>query len=441
MSSRGAVITRTFARRWGGALVASRLGLAPAERRRQVFAAATRAALEDLGPAFVKLGQLVSVRPDVFSAELVFELSRLRDAAPPVAFDVVAATIEREFGRSPDDLFADFEEQPLASASVAQVHRAHLREEVRPAWGATLPAGTPVAVKVVRPGVREAIETDLAWARRLAGSFRWLPGVRRLDVAGIFDELVSTVARETDMRHEGRTADRFAFDFRRDELVQVPRIAWPLTSRSVLTMEYLAGWRVSELDEVGRAGIDGEALARHGAVAFMRQVLVHGRFHADLHPANLFVTPDGRIAYLDFGIVGHLDEAARSRVASILAAIVDRDAGGALAQAAALGLAVPERRRARLVADLDSLMERTLARERDVRHFGVGLLGLLARHRVSVPIGFGLLVKALVTVEGVARALYPDIDIIETARPFAAGLAAPGRLYSSVRAALRLPVR
>jgi ubiquinone biosynthesis protein len=268
-----------------------------------------------------------------------------------------------------------------------------------------------------------------------------LPPLRHVDLAAVFDEFERTLACETDMRAEGRQADRFAFDFRDDERIAVPRVAWPLTGRRVLTMEYLEGWRLSELDEAARAGIDGEALARHGAVAFMRQVLVHGRFHADLHPANLFVTPEQRIAYLDFGIVGHLGRRERRLVARVLAAIVERDPEAALDASAELGLLIEPTRRRSLVRDLEALMERTLASQRDIKHFGIGLLSLLARHRVRIPVGYGLLVKALVTVEGVARALYPQIDIIETARPFALSLAAPARLYSSASAALRLPER
>ena len=441
MSSRGREVTRVLRRSWATGVVRSRFFLSSGSRRREAFACSLRHGFEELGPAFIKIGQLVSVRPDVFSSELVFEMSRLRDSVIPIPFEDVVKVIEAEFAAPVDELFVDLEPEPVASASIAQVHRARLAEEARPAWGPALPARAPIAVKVVKPGVFESIEGDLELGRRAIRWMHRLGFARRLDMAVFVDELEESLSREVDMRVEGRTADRFAFDFRDDPLIRVPRVVWNRTTRQVLTMEYLEGWRLSELDAAIRLGIDVEGLARHGAVAFMKQVLVHGRFHADLHPANLFVTTDGRIVYLDFGIVGHLGLEEREAVTEILAAIVGRDPEAALRHAEDLGLEIRPEHRETLTRDLHALMDETLDRERDIRHFGMGLLTLLRRHRVRVPIGFGLLVKALVTVEGVARALHPEIDMVETARPFVSLLLGPRRLYSSASAALRLPDR
>jgi ubiquinone biosynthesis protein len=219
---------------------------------------------------------------------------------------------------------------------------------------------------------------------------------------------------------------------------------WRHTTRRVLTTEFVEGWRLNDLGEAQRAGIDARRLAAHGAEVFMRQVLVHGRYHADLHPANLFVTPDGRICYLDFGIVGHTTPPQRIAIAQVLAATVYGDAQRALHYSRALGLEVPEEKVAAVRAAVAQLMQAHLVGRvpADVRGFALGFLGMLADFRIPIPEGYGLLIKALVTVEGVARAIYPDIDIVAAARPFAtrliaAQLAQPERLRERVPAALR----
>lgn len=381
-----------------------------------------RESFEELGPAFVKIGQLMSVRPDVFPASVVFEMSKLRDEVTPEPFASVMEVFRKDFGQAPNEVFDEFRCEPIASASIAQVHVARLKRAVRPAWGDVLEAGSEVAVKIVRPGAAAVITKDLALASRLAALLAVVPAYRAVDLRGLVEEARGVAASELDMRVEGRMADEFAFDFRNDRFIQVPRVAWPFTTRRILTMEYVSGWRLSELDDAVRSGIDAESLARRGAEAFMRQVLEHGRFHADLHPSNLFVTPDSRIAYLDFGIVGRLSLEERRHVGLVLAALVDGDADAALVASEPLGLSVPDSSRGELARELEDLMSSTLRGDSDIRHFGLGLLSVLRKRRVSVPRGWGLLVKALVTVEGVARALYPHIDLIETARPYAKAL-------------------
>jgi ubiquinone biosynthesis protein len=195
---------------------------------------------------------------------------------------------------------------------------------------------------------------------------------------------------------------------------------WTHAAPRVLTMERMYGWRLSDLDEAELAGVDAHGLAVHGATAFMRQVMIYGRFHADLHPANLFVTPDNRIAYLDFGIVGHLTDAERGDIAQVLAGFVYRDADRALRYSENLGVHVPPEKVAVVRRELGELLDKTMrgGGDTDFRHFGLGFLKLLRRNGIAMPGGYGLLVKSLATVEGVARRLYPDIDIMEVAKPF-----------------------
>ncbi len=449
MSARGRRILRVASgRAWRG-LWQGRFGFAGAQKRRTEMARQIRLACEDLGPAFIKLGQLASVRPDVFSAELVFELERLQDCVPAVPVEEIRETIRREFGREPERLFRSFAPEPLAAASIAQVHRAVLAEDYTPVVGATLRAGAALAVKVVRPGVQATIKEDLVLARRWAARLDRTWFARRVDISAFLGEFEESLRSELDLRNEGRVAERFAHDFRDDKLVFVPRVVWPLSSRSVLTMEFVEGWRLTELDDAARRGIDGRALAVHGANVFMRQVLVLGRYHADLHPANLFVTPDGRIAYLDFGIIGRTCPAKRNAIAQVLAATVYGDADRAITYSAELGLVVPQERRAAVTSEVAELMDVSMGRDgrrADMRAFVLGFLRIMARHRIAIPTGFGMLIKALVTVEGVARAIYPEIDIVDSAKPFATRLIAarmmePGRLSERIPSALRAALR
>lgn len=434
----GVALSHTLAALWQ-----ARFGLRPRDERRAVAARHVRLACEALGPTFIKLGQLASVRPDLVSPSLVFELERLQERVPPVPTAAIRRVVEEALGAPPERLFATFDDEPLATASIAQVHMATLAAPYRSVSGSVLRAGERVAVKVVRPGVARLIDEDLALARRWSALAERVPALRRWRPGALLREFEASLASELDLRNEGRSAERFAFDFRDDPLVVVPPVVWTLSARCVLTTAYVDGWRLSALGDAERAGIDARALAAHGAEVFMRQVLVHGRYHADLHPANLLVTRDGRIAYVDFGIVGRTTPSQRRAIAQVLVATVYGDARRALQASRALGLDVPASLEPALRAGVAALMRSHLRRSpADVRGFAVGFLHLLARHRIAIPEGYGMLVKALVTVEGVARAIDPDVDLIEAAKPYTTRLVAtqllrPERLAERVPAALR----
>ncbi|MRR11890.1 AarF/ABC1/UbiB kinase family protein, partial [bacterium] len=396
MASRGTAILTTLLRRLAAELPAARFGLAPAPVRRAAWARGTRLAFEDLGPAFVKLGQLISVRPDEFSEELVAEMRTMQDAVPSLPSSAIRTVIEEDFGATPEELFATFDDRPLASASIAQVHRATLASAYKPVWGDVLREGADVVVKVVRPGAAESIRADIAVARRLAERLgRSLLG-RRVDPVALLDEFAATVERELDLREEGRYADRFLFDFRDDPRVVAPRIVWTRSTARVLTMEYMRGWRLTDIEAAKAAGVDCFGLAVHGATAFMRQVFVYGRYHADLHPANLFVTPENTIAYLDFGIVGYLTPEERMNITQVMAALVYRDPDRALRYSEQLGVHVPPEHVEPVRAGLGKLLDGTTRADgtRDFAHFGLGFLRLLGEHNVKIPAGYGLLIKS-----------------------------------------------
>jgi ubiquinone biosynthesis protein len=448
VASRGAIIVGVTLRCLAAELPSARFGLAPASARRAAWARGLRRAFEELGPAFVKLGQLISVRPDEFSEELVAEMRTMQDAVPPLPAAAIRDVIVAEFGATPEALFATFDDEPLASASIAQVHRATLAEAYRPVWGEVMPQGMDVVVKVVRPGAEASIRSDLATARRIAARLGRTPLARRFDPVALLDEFAVTLERELDLRQEGRYSDRFLFDFRDDPKVVAPRIVWTRSTARVLTMEFMRGWRLTEIEEARAAGVDCFALAVHGATAFMRQVFVYGRYHADLHPANLFVTPQNTIAYLDFGIVGYLTPEERMNITQVMAALVYRDPERALRYSAALGVHVPPDRVDAVRSGLGELLGGTTRADgtRDFAHFGLGFLRLLGENRVKIPSGYGLLIKSLATVEGVARALYPEIDIVATAQPFTTrilgqAMGDPARLKERMPAAVRAALR
>lgn len=442
MSARGRAVVTTLMRHAARAFLATRGFTVSGPNRRASVAREMRLAFEELGPAFIKLGQLISVRPDLFSPETVFEMEELRDSVRPVEFDLVRAVVERTLGAPVERLFASFDREPLGSASIAQVHRAVLRESYRPVVGEVVPAGAELAVKVVRPGASETIAADIAVLEPMARRLHRFGALRRFDLPGLLSELADSLVSECDLRNEGRISDRFAHDFRDDPLVYTPRIVWPLSGSDVLTMTLEHGWHLSDAREAEAAGVDARMLALHGAEVFMRQVLELGRFHADLHQSNLLITPDSRICYLDFGIVGVVEEDRREAVAQVLAATVYGDADRALKYSAQLGLVVPPDRRQGVRDEVALLMGSTLtSASPDIKAFALGFLGIMNRRKVAVPRGFGLLVKALVTVEGCARMIYPDIDIMQAAKPYATRLVArtmldPKRIWSRLPAAI-----
>jgi ubiquinone biosynthesis protein len=367
-----------------------------------------RVALEALGPAFIKLGQFLSVRPDLLPAEAIAELEKLQDGAAAVPLAQVRRVLEEELGAPAERLFRTLDPRPLASASVSQVHRA------------VLPSGEAVAVKIQRPGVARAIRLDLELAGRLLGGLvRWSPLRGRLDVDALWAEVLQASADELDFRREAEVAESFARSFRAWPRIRVPRIHWAWTSRRVLTAEFIEGSKISDVAARDRQGY--AELAELGALAFLKQVLEEGLFHADLHPANLLITPRGEVAYLDFGIVGRLTSEEREAALGTVAGWLCRDGDLALRHMERLGVRVPANAREAFSADVARLLEEALLpRLGDVslRRIGGGLLEAVRRHSVVFPRKYALLVKGLLTIEGTARALHPGFCFEAAARRY-----------------------
>jgi ubiquinone biosynthesis protein len=365
-----------------------------------------RLALAELGPTFVKLGQMLSTRGDVLPARYRAELDKLQDAAPAVPAELVQRTIEEELG---PDAFAAFDLQPLASASIGQAHAARLHD------------GTEVVVKIRRPGAREQIEQDLAILQRRVGQVnRHLHA--HVDWAGLAEEFARILRAELDYELEGRNAERFAANFANDPHVRIPRVHWETTTTDVITLERMGGIKVTDIEALDEAGVDRPALAQLATRVMAKMVFDDGFFHGDPHPGNFFVQPDGGIAIIDFGMVGELDDELRGRLADLLAGVVRGNADRMTAALVALGASTDEVDRRALRQDLSALLRRYSGR--GVGEIAIGqaiadVLEVARRHRLRMPRDLALLTKAIIMEEGLAVALHPGFQLGPALAPFA----------------------
>lgn len=411
-------------RRHSFGFLASLIGAGRRTRRRgdQVTAppsdtspAHIRRALEELGPTFIKFGQLLSTRPDLIPPALATELSKLQDSAPPVPTEQIRDVIRRELGAEPEELFASFDDEPMASASIGQAHTATLRD------------GTPVVVKVRRPGAVAQVQEDLEILRNLAlrASRAWSLA-RDYDAPGIADEFAQTLRAELDYLQEGRNAERFAEYFEDDPDVVIPRVFWDYTTSRVLTLERMTGMNVGDTAALDAAGVDRKRVARKGADVVLKMTFEDRFFHADLHPGNLFIHEDGTIALIDFGMVGEIGEELRGQLSGLFVSLVR---GNPEALASALVNMAPGSGgvdRDLLRDDLSIFLSRyplRSLRDTPFARMMAELFAILRQHRLRLPREMALLFKALLLIEGLARRLDPDFRLGEVLEPYAERLA------------------
>ncbi|MBE0416399.1 MAG: AarF/ABC1/UbiB kinase family protein [Coriobacteriia bacterium] len=369
-----------------------------------------RRALERLGPTFIKAGQAIATRTDVIPPELANELRKLQDEVPAEEFETVRAVIEAEFEAPLEELYATFDPEPAAAASLGQVH-----------W-ATLHDGTEVAVKVQRPDARRQVEIDIDIALTQA---HWVAEhtdiFGNLDVVAISDEFAEAVRQELDYSKEASNAERLWRAFRDDDTVAFPRVYWELTTTRVLTLERINGVRMNRMDLLDEAGMDRPELAKRGINCFLKQMFEIGFFHADPHPGNYLALPDGRVGFTDFGRVGSISEESRERFVDLVWGAVNRDPRMATDTLIAMS-GNPEVDEVVLHREVSRLIGKYHGIELGRIQFGELMsetLGLIRGHSLGVPSDFALLISTLGILEGVGTMLDPTFDFVSTAKPFA----------------------
>jgi ubiquinone biosynthesis protein len=368
-----------------------------------------RLAFEELGPTFVKLGQMLSTREDLLPPTWTTEFARLNSDVAPVPFDDLLPQVEEALGRSPFEVFGDLDRKPYAAGSIAQIHRA------------TLPSGAPVILKIRRPGIEAKIDADLRILEHLAHLVEdQVPEVRRYRPVQVVAQLRVSLERELDLAVEARNTERFAFNFADDVNVLVPRVYWEWTSHTMNVQERIDGIRGNDLAAIDNAGLDRKLLAARGVDAVLKMILVDGFFHADPHPGNVMYLPGNRIAMIDFGMVGRLSPVRRWQIVDLLRGLARHDEGTMLE--VLLDWRgddfVDERA---LAADLSELaFDYADVQLKDLR---IGVLlrriaAILRDHSIALPVDLTLLFKALISLEGLGRQYDPQFRLIERVRPF-----------------------
>ena len=370
-----------------------------------------RRTMEKLGPTFAKIGQLLSVRSDLIPLSYAEELAKLQDEMAPFPFAQAKAQIEAEFGESLDKLFAEFDEVPAAAASIGQVHMAVMLD------------GTPVAVKVQRPGVHETIEADLDILRTQARRIQGRTDIgQRYDVVGLVDEFARAIHEECDYVNEAQNAVRLGRMFADDDTVCFPKVYWERSSSTVLTLERIVGYPFNKLEELDRHGVDRQEAARRGITCYYEQIFIHGFYHADPHPGNLFALPDGRVAFTDFGRCGALSDRAKTLVADLLVAIIDQnyeacvdvllEVSGGVADVDVPG---PQNDVAALVGKYYDLE----LQEVDSEELVFEVMSLVGKRGLTMSSEFALLLTTFATLQALGTAVDPQFHFVHSVQPFA----------------------
>jgi len=379
--------------------------------RRRIQAAWVRENLLELGPTFIKVGQLFSTRADLFPSEYVEELSKLQDKVPAFTYEQAATIIESDMGKPIATLFGSFDPTPIAAASLGQVHRAKLY------------SGEEVVVKIQRPGLKTLFSIDLAILKTIARYFqnhpRWGKG---RDWMGIYEECCKILWEETDYLNEGRNADTFRRNFRAQDWVKVPRVYWRYSSPRTLTLEYMPGIKISHYEALEAAGLDRKLLAKLGAKAYLQQLLNDGFFHADPHPGNVAVSTEGSLIFYDFGMMGQIKNNVREGLMDTLFGVAQKDADRVVTSLIDLGALAPTGDmspvRRSIQFFLDNFMDKPFEAQ-SIDRISEDLYEIAYDQPFRFPATFTFVLRAFSTIEGVGKGLDPEFNFMEVAQPFA----------------------
>nr|WP_278003731.1 AarF/ABC1/UbiB kinase family protein [Nodosilinea sp. TSF1-S3] len=382
------------------------------EQNRPRRAVQLRQVLTNLGPTFIKVGQALSTRPDLVRQDFLDELTKLQDQLPPFPTDEAMAIVEAELSYSPEEIFSHLSPLPVAAASLGQVYRGRLF------------TGEEVAVKVQRPYLRPVLCRDLylmRWAAQWLGNF--LPLNLGHDLTLIVDEFGTKLFEEIDYLNEGRNAERFAANFKDDPTVKVPVIYWPYCSQRVLTLEWIDGCKLTDTESLKQDNLDPDQLIEIGVTAGLRQLLEFGFFHADPHPGNLFALADGRMAYIDFGMMDQLDQVTKETLVDAVVHLINQDFDSLGRDFVKLGFLTPETDLGPIIPALQRVLGGALgARVGDFNFKTITdqFSELMYEYPFRVPAKFALIIRSLVTQEGLALSLNPNFKIINVAYPYVA---------------------
>jgi ubiquinone biosynthesis protein len=369
-----------------------------------------RQALEELGPAFVKLGQVLSTRPDLLPPDYISELTRLQDNVQPVSWDEIEKVIQQELNRPLEEVFGEINTVPLASASLAQVHRAKLATREL------------VVLKVQRPNILRTLRTDLEIIHDIARYVQaHTPLGQVYNLVEIAEDFADTLNRELDYEAEGRNADRFRRNFEDEPNVYIPWVYWEYTTKRLLVLEYLQGIKIDRIAEIDAAGRDREAIAINAAQMIIQEVLQDGFFHADPHPGNFIVMEGNVLGAMDFGMVGYLSHGDRVNLIQLYNVAVQMNAKGATEELIHIGAAPPDVNRRTLTRDLERLLQRYAGLGlKDIRLQDLmdDLMPVVFEHRLRLPSNFWLLAKTLAMMEGIGLKLAPDFDVFAFSQPY-----------------------
>lgn len=382
------------------------------EQHKSKRAIQLRETLTKLGPTFIKVGQALSTRPDLVRKDFLEELVKLQDQLPPFDNAIAYQIIETELERPISQVFSTLSAKPVAAASLGQVYRGRLV------------TGEEVAVKVQRPNLRPVITLDLYLMRWMASWLApWLPLNLGHDLTLIVDEFGSKLFEEIDYINEGRNAEKFAANFRNDPRVKVPAIYWKYTKTHVLTLEWINGFKLTDTTKVKQAGLDPEEIIQIGVTSGLQQLLEHGFFHADPHPGNLFAMADGRMAYIDFGMMDQLEETTKETLVDALVHLVNKDYTDLAVDFVALGFLTPDTNICPIIPALETVLGDAIGK--NVQDFNFKTITdefseLMYEYPFRVPAKFALIIRSLVTQEGIALSLNPNFKIVEVGYPYIA---------------------